>query len=214
MDPETGSPLDRVDPLVRSKGAEVGLRTNLVPGLTTTLALWYLALDSELVFVGDAGTTEPSGNSNRYGLEWTNFYQLTSWLTLDADFAFSEAEFSGEEEVPNSVGRVINIGVTMDWPSNTHFFGALRLRHFGDVPLTEEGNVKADSTTVLNLKVGYRRKQWGIELDVLNLLGSEDPDISYFYASRFPGEPSSGVPDIHFHPVIPRSVRGSIFILF
>lgn len=214
IDPETGGPVPRVDPLVRSKGAEVGLRNSLVPGLTTTLAAWYLALDSELVFVGDAGTTEPAGRSDRYGLEWTNYYRLASWLRLDADFAFSKAKFAGEEKVPNSVGRVISAGITMDWPTNTRLFGALRVRHFGDVPLTGDGRVKADSTTVLNLKVGYRRQQWGIEFDVFNLLASEAPDIAYFYASRFAGEPSGGVPDIHFHPVIPRSIRASLVVRF
>lgn len=214
VDPVTGDPVKRVDPLVRSKGAEVGLRTNLVPGLTTTLALWYLTLDSELLFIGDAGTTEPLAGSDRYGLEWTNFYKLTSWLTLDADFAFSESQFSGGDEIPGSVGRVISAGVTVDWPDNPRFFGALRVRHFGDIPLTEEGKITAGSTTLLNLKVGYQRKQWGFELDILNLLNSEDHDITYFYTSRLPGEPSGGVPDIHFHPVMPRSIHGSVFIHF
>lgn len=214
VDPVTGDPVKRVDPLVRSKGAEAGLRTSLVPGLTTTLALWYLTLDSELLFIGDAGTTEPLASSDRYGLEWTNFYKLTSWLTLDADFAFSESQFSGGGEIPGSVGRVISAGVTVDWPDNPRFFGALRVRHFGDIPLTEEGNITAGSTTLLNLKVGYQRKQWGLELDILNLLNSDDHDITYFYASRLPGEPSGGIPDIHFHPVIPRSIRGSVFVYF
>lgn len=214
VDPKTGMSLKRVNPLVRSKGAEGGLKSRWIPGLTTTLAVWYLTLDSELVFVGDAGTTEPSGSSDRYGVEWTNAYQLTSWLMLDADFAFSKAKFAGGGEVPNSLGRVISAGITMDWPANTRFFGALRLRHYGDSPLTEEGNVKARSTTLLNLKAGYSAKQWGIALDVLNLLNSEDPDIAYFYNSRLSGEPSSGIPDTLFHPVIPRSIRGSILVHF
>ncbi|WP_049772892.1 TonB-dependent receptor [Nitrosococcus watsonii] len=214
VDPETGMPLKQVNPLVRSKGAEVGLKNWWIPGLTTTLAVWYLNLGSELVFVGDAGTTEPSGSSHRYGVELTNAYQLTSWLMLDADFAFSKAKFAGGGDVPNSLGRVISAGATMNWPTNTRFFGALRLRHYGNSPLTEEGNVKARSTTVLNLKAGYNAKQWEIMLDVLNLLNSEDPDIAYFYDSRLPGEPSSGVPDILFHPVIPRSIRGSVVVRF
>jgi hypothetical protein len=214
VDPETGMPLKPVNPLVRSKGTEVGLRSRWVPDLTTTLAIWYLRLDSELVFSGDEGTTEPSAASNRYGLEWTNYYQLTSWFALDADFAFSKAKFLGGEDVPNSLGRVISAGITMNWPTNVHFFGTLRLRHFGDSPLTEDGSVMAKNTTLLNLEVGYRRKQWGIALDILNLLNSESWDIGYFYTSRLPGEPASGVPDTLFHPVIPRSIRGSVFVHF
>jgi hypothetical protein len=117
-----------------------------------------LTLDSELVFSGDEGTTEPSAASNRYGLEWTNYYQLASWFAPDADFAFSKAKFLGEGNVLNSLGRVISAGVTMNWPTNIHFFGTLRLRHFGDSPLTEDGSVMAKNTTLLNLEVGYKRK--------------------------------------------------------
>jgi hypothetical protein len=60
VDPKTGDPAQRVDPLVRTKGAEIGVRSTWSPGLNSTLAFWYLRLGSELVFVGDAGITEPS----------------------------------------------------------------------------------------------------------------------------------------------------------
>jgi hypothetical protein len=69
--------------------AEIEVRSTCIPGLHTTVAFWYLTLDSELLFVGDAGITEPSRPSRRYGVEWTNFYRVTPWLTLDADFAFA-----------------------------------------------------------------------------------------------------------------------------
>ena len=74
VDPKTGDPAQRWT-LVRSKGAEIGVRSTWIPGLNSTLAFWYLTLDSELLFVGDAGITEPSRASRRYGVEWTNFYK-------------------------------------------------------------------------------------------------------------------------------------------
>src|SRR5690606_12088891 len=91
VDPISGDPVGRVDPLSRSLGFEVGLRTSFVPGLVTTVSLWQLDLDSELVFVGDAGGTEASDASRRYGIEVANFYRVGSWLTLDADIAFTHA---------------------------------------------------------------------------------------------------------------------------
>ncbi len=205
IDPQTG---DAVEPLVESQGAEVGLRTSYVPGLESTLGLWYLELDSELVFVGDAGTTEPSGESRRYGVEWANFYQVTDWLTLDFDLAFTKAQFTdvGDDEIPNSVGRVITAGGAVDFPNG--IFGALRMRHFGDVPLIEDGSVEAGSTTVVNLQAGYRlREDLSLQLDVFNLFDSEDSDIAYFFDSRLTGEPAEGVSDLHVHPVEPRAVR-------
>ncbi len=204
----TTTSIDPVDPLVESQGAEVGVRTSFVPGLHSSLGLWYLELDSELVFVGDAGTTEPSAESRRYGVEWANFYQVTDWLTLDLDVAFTKAEFTdvSDDEIPNSVGRVISAGGAVDFPNG--IFGALRLRHFGEVPLIEDGSVEAGSTTVVNLQAGYRlREDTSLQLDVFNLFDSEDSDIAYFFDSRLAGEPAEGVSDLHFHPVEPRAVR-------
>jgi outer membrane cobalamin receptor len=161
-----------------------------------------------LLFVGDAGTTESIGKSRRTGIEWANFYRPVDWLTLEADLAFTNAELvdaSTGSEVPNSVGRVISAGATVTWPQG--YFASLRLRYFGDIPLTEDGSVRAGSTTLLNLEAGYRQKQWQLALEVLNLLDSDDSDISYYYASRLPGEPAEGIEDIHYHPVEPRTVR-------
>jgi len=70
-----------VDPspaLVRTRGAEVGARSDLLPGVQTSLALWVLELDSELVFAGDAGTTEASRPSRREGVEWSARWQPAS----------------------------------------------------------------------------------------------------------------------------------------
>lgn len=61
---------------MRTKGYEIGVRSKPLKGWLTTLALWQLNMDSELLFVGDAGSTEPSRPSRRYGVEWTNFYVL------------------------------------------------------------------------------------------------------------------------------------------
>src|SRR5690606_11943005 len=97
VDPATGAPVERATPLVRAKGAEVGLRTSRLRGLHSTVSLWYLGLDSELLFAGDAGTTEAGGPSRRVGLEWTNDARLAPWLTVDADLAFSRARFRDDD---------------------------------------------------------------------------------------------------------------------
>ena len=89
VDPGTGLPVDRVTPLARTRGAEVGVRVVAFRGVQSTIALWRLALDSELVFVGDAGVTAPSRPSERHGLEWSNFVRVRQWMTLDGDVAWS-----------------------------------------------------------------------------------------------------------------------------
>jgi len=221
IDPDTLGTATQVDPLVSTRGAEIGLRNQYFPGLVTTVSLWWLELDSELVFVGDGGSTEASGKSQRYGIEISNYYKPLDWLTLDFDVALSQSEYteasSNENDVPNSVGRTISGGATIDLPNG--IFGSLRVRHFGDMPLTEDGSVYADSTTVVNLGTGYRYKDYRVELNVLNLFDSGDTDIAYYYESRLAGEPigpeaNGGYNDKISHPVEPRTIRVQMSVSF
>jgi hypothetical protein len=216
VDPKTGDPAQRVNPLVRTKGAELGVRSTWVPGLNSTLAFWYLTLGSELVFDGNAGITAPSRASRRYGVEWANFYQPVPWLTLDFDLSHSYAKFTEDDPVgnyiPGSIETVIATGAAINLPNGV--FGSLRARYFGPRPLIEDNSVRSKSTTVVNLETGYKYKHIRAQLEVLNLLNSRDHDIDYFYVSRLPGEPAEGVADLHFHPVEPRTVRLSLTYKF
>jgi TonB dependent receptor len=209
VDPLTGEPVDRVTPLVRAKGAEIGLRTVRIRGLQSTVALWYLGIDSELVFVGDAGTTEAGRPSRRVGIEWSNYARLAPWLTLDADLAFTRARFTDDDPVgtriPGALDRVISAGLTFE---PQPLFGSLRVRHFGPRPLIEDASVTSKSTTLWNGEVGYRLSGTArVVLEVFNIFNAEVSDIDYFYTSRLPGEPLHGVEDIHLHPALPRSAR-------
>ena len=106
IDPKTGEPVSRVPALVASRGFELGARTEAISGLQSSLALWKLDFDSELVYIGDAGATEASGASTRKGIEWNNRYVPVPWLLFDADLAWSHARFKSGERIPNAVDRV------------------------------------------------------------------------------------------------------------
>jgi len=215
--PKELQPAQASPALVRSKGAEVGLRTEIVPGLQTSLSLWQLELGSELVFSGDAGDTQASGASKRYGIELNNHYRATNWLLLDADIAVSRARFTEDQGgepnlgryIPGSVDTVVALGATVT--EYGPWFGHFQLRYFGPRPLIEDDSQKSKATTLAYLRVGYKvTKDLKIAVDVFNLFNRRASDIDYYYASRLPGEPAGGVNDIHFHPVEPRSVRLSL----
>jgi outer membrane receptor protein involved in Fe transport len=198
--------------LVRSKGGELGLRTEMVRGLQTSLALWQLKLGSELVFSGDAGDTEASRPSKRQGLEFNNHYVATPWLLLDGDVAVSRARFTIDDPstpgrfVPGSVDTVVSLGATV--LERGPWFGHVQLRYFGPRPLIEDNSVRSKATTLAYLRVGYKiAPNVRLAVDVFNLFDRKASDIDYFYASRLKGEPAAGVDDIHFHPVEPRSFR-------
>jgi hypothetical protein len=211
IDPVSGEHVPRVSPLVRSRGAEVGLRTSPVPALRSTVSVWALDLDSELLFTGDAGTTEPSAASRRQGVTFANFYRPVPELAIDADISFARARFAGvprdEMHIPGAIENVVTGGLTWT-PLRRGVFGALRVRHFGSYPLVEDNSVRARAAMLLNADVGYRLTS-GTRLQgsILNLLNSRADDIEYFYASRLPGEPPAGVDDVHSHPVEPRQAR-------
>ena len=217
VDPLSGDAVDPVTPLVRARGAEIGLRTVRVRGLQSTVALWYLGLDSELLFAGDAGTTEAGRPSRRIGLEWTNHARLTPWLTVDADLAFTRARFTDGDaagtRIPGALERVISAGVAVE-PAR-QVFGSLRVRHSGPRPLTEDASVTSRSTTLWNAELGYRiSARTRLVLEAFNIFDAKVSDIDYFYTSRLPGEPVDGVDDVHFHPTLPRSARVGIEISF
>lgn len=210
VDPIDGmSPVDPVDPLVRSFGTETGFRLNWQDNLNTSISLWGLRIDSELLYVGDAGSTEASRPSERYGVEIANHYAPNNWLSFDLDLAFTDASFRDADlagnEIPGAIDSVASAGVSVN-PSNG-WFGSLRLRHFGGRPLVEDDSVRSDSFMSFNARVGFKRDLWRVSLDLINAFDSDDHDITYFYASRLPGEVESGVEDRHFHPIEPRSVR-------
>ena len=215
IDPATGAPADQVDALVRARGGEIGGRVE-TGGFTASIVAFYLELGSELVFVGDAGATEPNDASRRYGTEATAFWRPVPWLALDGSIALTHARFrgvpAGLDRIPNSVDNVIAAGATLDFGQG--FSGALRVRHFGEAPLIEDGSARSEPTTLVNLGAYYEFSRVRIGFDLLNVFGARDNDITYFYASRLPGEPAGGVEDFHFHPVEPRQVRVSARLSF
>ena len=217
MDPRSGEPASRVTPLVRARGAEVGMRTVRVKGLQSTVSLWYLGLDSELLFVGDAGTTEAGRPSRRVGVEWTNYARLTPWMMVDGDLSFSRARFtdapSASHFVPGALDRVISAGLSVE-PTRA-LFGSLRLRHFGPRPLIEDASVSSKATMLWNGEVGYHlSRKARLVIEGYNLFDSRVADIDYFYTSRLPDEPATGVADVHTHPAIPRTARVSLQLSF
>ncbi|HRI12487.1 MAG TPA: TonB-dependent receptor [Verrucomicrobiota bacterium] len=214
------SAIDPADPLVRTYGAETGVRTLALDHLQSTVTFWWLQSDSELVFVGDAGSTEATRPSERYGVEFANYYTPMPWLTFDLDFAWSHARYSDYAPegnfIPGAIETVLSAGVTAhDIPSLGGFFSSLRLRYFGPRPLTENDEFTSDGTAIVNLQVGYQfNARWKLTVDVFNLFNSKGDDITYYYPSRLPGEPAEGVDDYHFHPVEPIQVRAGISARF
>ena len=126
-DPE-GNPAERVTPLVRAKGAEVGVRSVAVPHLQSTVSLWTLRLGSELVYNGDIGA-EPTP-SERHA--WNhNYYSPLSGCCSTRTVALVRYHepWIRRRSVPEVVNTVVSAGASVDGFHRT--FGSIRWRYFG-----------------------------------------------------------------------------------
>lgn len=210
IDPATGELAQRVSPLVRGESVDVGFRTSFFPGTRTAVTLFNLDLDSELLFVGDAGATEASRPSRRSGVELQSFFHLGRRLVVDADLALSRSRFRDPDpagdRIPGAIERALALGISLpDWEG---WSGSARLRYFGPRPLIEDDSRRSDSSSLVYLQLARKLAHgFQIGVEVFNLLDDKVSDIDYFYPSRLPGEPEEGIEDIHFHPAESRSVR-------
>lgn len=204
VDPKTLDAVDRTPGLVRSRGVEFGLRTEAIPKMQMSLAVYRLDFDSELTYIGDAGNTEAGDPSRRYGIEFSNYYRPYKWLSIDVDAAWARARSLGNR-IPGAIEGVAQLGVTVD--RSGPWSGSLRLRWFGPRPLIEDDSVRSKASVTLNGRVGYQlAKDLQLELEAFNLTNRRASAIDYFYESQLAGE-TAPVADVHFHPIEPRSLR-------
>ncbi|RUO81304.1 hypothetical protein CWI84_00650 [Idiomarina tyrosinivorans] len=140
-------------------------------------------------------------NIRRYDTElaWTR-----SRFTTDAD---GEGRY-----IDGALPMVASIGA--NWNISSALSTSLRLRHFGERTLDSFNDMTSNDFTVVNWGSSYKIGQWQFQLDALNLFNSNDHDIDYYYASRLAGEPASGIEDVHFHPIEPRTLRFAVRFAF
>ena len=217
-----------ISALVQLKGSEFGVRTSAAPHLQSTLSLWYLRSNSELLQDGDTGGTVASEQpSNRYGLEWANYYTPTEHLAVDLDIADSRAQFTetdpadasfanvgegrypvqrpGGKLVPEAVKMVTSSGLTLR--NYRGFTSTIRLRYFGPRDLTSDGANHSNATLLINASGAYKfNEKWRLSADFLNLLNRRNDDITYAYVSRFVPNSTASFTNV-FHPSEPFQVR-------
>ncbi len=213
--PETGftrSPL-----VVKSTGADLGVRSNAIPRVQAGLSLFIINFQSELTYDGDTGTTDAGPASHRIGFELTTQYRPRPWLELSANFAATHSRYTenpgGGLEIPDAPTFIGSFGALVD--NLGPWFGGLEVRALGPHPLVDDGSQMARGYTEVNLDVGYRAtKNLSLKLSLFNLLDSRGAASEYYYVSRLPGEPAQGVGDHQIHPLEPLSARIGVTATF
>ncbi|MBM4373465.1 MAG: TonB-dependent receptor [Deltaproteobacteria bacterium] len=208
----------RTDPatlLVPATTYEVGARVRPWRPLVLTAAAYRIDLDSELVWSGDAGTTEPSEATRRIGLEMGGRLNLNRWLFADVDLTLNRAAFKGNAGNGGAVAlaptRTLSAGIGARAKFGT--FGSLRVRHVGERPANEDGSLVAEGFTIVDAQVGHRYKAFEATVDVQNLLNSEWREVQFATTSRLANE-AKPVDEVNFTPGWPITVRATLAAYF
>jgi TonB dependent receptor-like, beta-barrel/TonB-dependent Receptor Plug Domain len=202
-DPGTGG-----EALPRATGAETGIRTRLWDRVDVALAGWWLNLDDELVFVGDEGTTESVGESNRLGLELAASWQILDWWYLRGDVAYTSARLD-EGNVPRAQAPRF-VAKASTGVRHEGFAAEFNLRHLGERYATDDRpGPKLSDYTVLDFAARYRMGFLELGFAVENLTDTNWSSSEFFYTSR-PQQGGATSEDFHFSPGNPRNVRAWI----
>ena len=215
MDATTHQAISAIPALVSATGEEVGVKTEAIRGLQSSLTLWRLDSNSELIYSADfdLGNTQANGASKRWGVEWNNHMVARPWLLFDADLAWTQAHYVGDNanglpgnNIPNAVNKVAVLGVTVQnlgaWSASSE------LRYIGSCPLTQDNRMRQPASAVTNVRVQRDFGGFAIAADVLNLFNREYDDIAYEQEYALKGQ--APVDGMTVHPGEPRELRISV----
>ncbi|MEM9548958.1 MAG: TonB-dependent receptor [Bacteroidota bacterium] len=204
-----------VETLPYAFGNDLGFVWKPTSRLWISSALWQLYLQQEFVYVGDAAIVEPSGETQRYGIEVALRLQLTDKLFFDTDFTKTVAESvndpEGENRIPLAPDMTATGGLSYNDPSG--FSGGLRYRYMNDRPANEDFSITALGYFVLDANVSYRYKDITFGLMVENITDTEWNEAQFATESQLLNEDAS-VEELHFTPGTPLAIRGSISYSF
>lgn len=209
---------EKVDPIrtiPRAYGLDIGNNWKPLQNVFVNTGLWYLHLDQEFVYVGDAGIVEPSGESRRQGVDVTIRYQPYVWALLNFDLTVTDAEILSapieEKSIPLAPKFTFTSGLNLT--SKNGWYGGVSLRHMGDRPAKEDNSIIAEGYTIVDSNMGYQWQGFKVDFQVQNLLGAEWNETQFATESRLSYE-DEPVEEIHFTPGTPFFIKGSITYSF
>lgn len=202
------------DILPAAYGADLGIIYRPAPRIFINAALWSLLLDQEFVYVGDAGIVEPSGKTERYGVDLGLRTQLGEGLFADFDINYAFARSStgpeGESFIPLAPALTSTGGINYkrnDWSTG------LRYRYLADRPANEDNSIVAEGYGIVDANVNYELGAFSVGLEVQNLLDTEWKETQFATESRLFNETQS-VEEIHFTPGAPFFVKSVFRVRF
>ncbi|MDG3582551.1 TonB-dependent receptor [Galbibacter pacificus] len=196
-------------------GMDLGTIVKPLDKLALNATLWWLYLDQEFVYVGDAAVVEPSGQTRRLGLDIGARYQALPWLYVYADANFAKGRSvgapKGEDYIPLAPDFTTAGGIMVD--NLGKFSGALTYRYIDDRPANEDDSIVAEGYFVTDFNINYTWKNWTYGIIIENLFDTEWNETQFATESRLYNEPKP-IEEIHFTPGTPFYLRGKVSVQF
>lgn len=201
--------------LPKAYGVDIGAVLKPSSKLLISPTFWYLELEQEFVYVGDAGIVEPSGRTQRYGVDISTRYQLTKWLYSDLDFNYTYARSlvapKGEDYIPLAPEFTSLAGLSFDFTNGIN--GNIRYKYLGDRPATEDYSITADGYFIVDAVLNYDYNAFRFGISVENLFDIQWNEAQFATESRLEQEQNS-VTEIHFTPGSPFFMKAGISYSF
>ena len=201
--------------LPKAYGIDIGAVLKPNSKLLISPTFWYLELEQEFVYVGDAGIVEPSGRTQRYGIDISTRYQLAKWLYSDLDFNYTYARSleapKGEDYIPLAPEFTSLAGLSFDFANGIN--GNIRYKYLGDRPATEDNSITADGYFVIDAVLNYDYNAFRFGISVENLFDTQWNEAQFATESRLEQEQNS-VTEIHFTPGTPFFMKAGISYRF
>lgn len=208
--------------LAPATGAEVGIRTRIIPRLELEAVAFQLEFTSEIRYNQDIGQDQASAPSRRQGIELSGKYRPLPWLEANADLTFSKARYRGDlaafgfaqPYIANAPVSIASFGLLVDGLGR--WSGGLQVRRLGPFALNDgTRDPRSPGFAEANFDVGYKLDEhWSLSASVYNLTNSRANAGSFYYVSRLTGEPLAGVADHQDHPLEPISGRFTVTATF
>lgn len=185
-------------------GFDAGFIWKPTPKMLLNIAYWYLYLEQEFVYVGDAGIVEPSGKTRRQGIDLSCRYQPLPWLfwNLDVNYTYARAmeEPKGQDYIPLAPDFTLVSGLNFLFKSG--LYGSVNVRHIANRPANEDNSIVAKGYTVTDLNAGYNWKNISLGIQIQNLFDAEWNETQFATVSRLQNE-TEPVEEINFTPGTP-----------
>ena len=202
--------------LPKAYGMDIGTLYKPSANLFVNAAAWYLFLEQEFVYVGDAGIVEPSGASERFGFDFGLRYQVNKWLFFDTDFTYSHARSkesdAGNDYIPLAPDFTLAGGLGVQ--NLGKLSGGIRYRFLDDRPANESNTIIADGYTLFDLHLNYQmNKNIAFGFSIENIFDVAWKETQFATTSRLQNEVAP-VEEIHFTPGTPFFIKGRLRYTF